>query len=366
VTARVRDGIAAPVSDQVRALRTSVGLNRRDHVAVIRVEGPDAFALLDATSPAPLFLRESQMRHTLLLDDDARPAADLFICSDEDGFFLLADGVSAVELAARLQARRAARLPAADVAVRSLADSHQLIGLDGPYAWELATALLGPTVLGMPYLTLLRIEDVVCFRAGKTGEFGYDLLLPRESVLPARLAELGAGFDLTPVGLEALDVCALENWHFSVRIVRDTPLARPLTPLELQLQWRVDYGREFVGAEALRARRAAGPAVRATSFLAPASAPVAAGDAIRIDGKVHGEVLAAAPSPTLGGAIGVALLETRLAHPGIELEIAAAAGSVAAATRTPPLVRNRSLFVDPHRHSYRTRDAESFPPLVMS
>jgi aminomethyltransferase len=353
------DAIAA----EVRAVRTSVGLTRRDHVAVLRVEGPDAFALLDASSPAPLYLRESQMRHTLLLDDDARPVADLFVCSDEDGYFLLADGVTGAGLADRLEARRTAKLPDAEVAVRSLADSHELIGLDGPYAWELAAALMGPTVLGMPYLSMLRVDDVVCFRAGKTGEFGYDLLVPRGAAAGARLRDLGAGFDAVSVGREALDVCALENWHFNIRTLRDTPLARPLTPIELQLQWRVDYRRDFVGAEALRARRAAGASVRATSFVSPAA--VSAGDGMALDGQPCGEVLAAAPSPTLGGHVGIALLDARLAHPGLELEVAAADGPTTVATRTPPLVRNRSLFVDPHRHSYRTRDSESFPSLVL-
>jgi glycine cleavage system aminomethyltransferase T len=353
------DAIAA----EVRAVRTSVGLGRRDHVAVVRVDGRDAFGLVDAMSPAPLYLREGQMRHTLLLDDDARPAADLYVCNDEDGFFLLADGLSGSALAERLEARRAVKLPDASVTVRPLVDSHELIGIDGPYAWELAAALLGPTVLGMPYLTLLRADDVVCFRAGKTGEFGYDFLLPRGSSAGARLRELGAGFDALAVGREALDVCALENWHFNIRTVRDTPLARPLTPIELQLQWRVDYRRDFVGAEALRARRAAGAAVRATSFVSAAA--VSAGDGVALDGQPCGEVLAAAPSPTLGGHVGIALLDARLAHPGLELDVATAAGPVTAATRTPPLVRNRSLFVDPHRHSYRTRAGESFPPLVL-
>ena len=355
---------SAAIADEVGAVRGSVAISRRAHVAVVRVEGPDAFSLLDATSPGPLFLRESQIGHTVLLDGDARPVADLLICSDEDGFFLLADGLTEDALAARLEARRAERLPATSaLAIRPMSATHDLLGLDGPYAWELAAALLGPSVLGMPYLTLLRADDVVCFRVGKTGEYGYDLLVPRESGVSSRLAELGAAFDLRPVSLAALDVCALENWHFSIRTVRDTPLAQPLTPLELQLQWRVDYRRDFVGAEALRARRAAGVAVRATSFIA--SAPGATGDVMALDGERCGEVLVAAPSPTLGGFVGIALLRTRLAHPGLELEVAGPDGPVTARTRTPPLVLNRSLFIDPHRHSYRTRASETYPPLVM-
>lgn len=357
---------ATEIAGEVRAVRESAGLCRLDHTAVVRVEGPDAFSLLDVTSPGPLFLRESQMRHTLLLDEDARPAADLYVCCDEEGFFLLAEGLSEADLLTRLAARRAERLPAGEVTLRPLSDSHSLLGLNGPYAWEIMAAFLGPSVLGMPYLTLMRVDDIVCFRAGKTGEFGYDLLVPRAAASSswARLLEVGAPFDLAPVGLAALDLCALENWHFNIRAPRDTSLVQPLTPIELQLQWRVSYQRDFVGAEALRARRAAGAAVRATSFVAAQA--IAPGQAILFEGWPCGEVLASALSPTLGAWTGIALLPVRLAHPGIADFVAQGEDApVAITTRTPPLINNRSLFVDPHRHSYRTRAEETFPPLVV-
>jgi glycine cleavage system aminomethyltransferase T len=354
------------VTAQVRALRSSAGLMRFDHVAVVRIEGPDAFALVDALSPSPLFLREGQMRHTLLLDGDARPAADLYVCSDEEEFILLADGLSTANLVARLEARRAERLPAGEVRVQALEESHVLFGVHGPYAWEVAGAFIGPTVLGMPYLSLMRVDEIVCLRSGKTGEFGYDFLVTRDSAdeIERCLLELGAAFDLTPVTLPALDLCALENWHFNIRTLRETPLAQPLTPIELQLQWRVGYARDFVGADALRARRAAGPAVRATFFTSRAA--VAPGQPLSFEREPCGEVLAAAASPTLGGWVGAALVTMRLAHPGLELTVASESGAIAVRTATPPLVRNRSLFVDPHRHTYRTRDADVFPPLVLT
>jgi glycine cleavage system aminomethyltransferase T len=354
------------VAAQVGALRSSAGLARFDHVAIVRIDGPGAFALVDALSPSPLFLREGQMRHTLLLDEDARPAADLYVCSDEEDLILLAEGLSVADLLARIEGRRVERVPAAEVRVRALDQSHVLFGVHGPYAWEVAAALVGPTVLGMPYLSLMRVGEILCLRSGKTGEFGYDFLVTRDSAadVERRLLDVGAPFDLTPVTLPALDLCALENWHFNIRTLRDTPLARPLTPIELQLQWRVNYSRDFVGADALRARRAAGAAVRATFFTS--LAPVAPGAIVSFEREPCGEVLAAAASPTLGVWVGTALITTRLAHPGLELSVAAESGAVAARTATPPLVRNRSLFVDPHRHSYRTRDADVFPPLVLT
>ena len=135
---------------------------------------------------------------------------------------------------------------------------------------------------------------------------------------------------------------------------RDLP--RPAAHADqLQLQWRVAYDKEFVGAEALRARRREGPAVRATCFTA--DGPVAPGQALQVAGKDAGEVLAATFSPTLGAWVGSALLATRVAHPHVPLTASSDAGPVQLTTRTTPLVDNLSLHVDPHKHAYATREA---------
>src|SRR6185295_17212971 len=97
--------------------------------------------------------------------------------------------------------------------------------------------------------------------------------------IEARLGEVGAPLDLARVSLEALDVCALESWHFSMRTIEGW--TSPLTPIELQLQWRVGYARAFVGAEALRAHRLSAK-VRATCFLT--AEPIAPGTRVLLEG----------------------------------------------------------------------------------
>jgi aminomethyltransferase len=327
------------------------------------VDGPGAFDLLEHASTRRLYLREGQMRHTLLLHEDAGILADVYIGSADDGLYVLAEGPAEAELVAWLQALRERQFPSARVEVCGQAAEGVTLGVDGPYAWEVVSGLLGRAVLGMPYLTLLRREDTLCLRAGKTGEYGYLLVVPRSQAteLEARLAEVGRPLGLVTVGREALDVCALENGHFSMRSLRETALARPLTPIELQQQWRVAYDKVFVGSEALRARRAEGPRVRATSFTADGA--LAPGQTVQLGGDDAGEILAATFSPSLGAWVGTALLTRRLAHPHIELEATSEAGVVHLTTRTPPLIDNLSLHVDPHKHSFATRasPAETAP-----
>jgi glycine dehydrogenase len=343
---------------QVHGLRASAGLSRADHVTMLHVEGASAFDLLEYASTRRLYLRESQVRHALLLDDHGGVFADVYIGSGDDGFYVLAEGPGEAALTAWLETARDRQLPGASARIRGLSAERVCLGIDGPYAWEVVSGLLGPAVLGMPYLTLLRREEVLCLRAGKTGEYGYSLLVPRAEVdaLLLRLDEVTRtlGIPLVPVELEALDACALENGHFAMRTLRASPLAHPLTPIELQLQWRVAYDKDFIGAEALRRRRAEGPTVRATSFTA--GAPVPEGATLHVDDQNVGEVLAARFSPTLQAWVGSALLKRRFAHPHVPLSVSSDAGPVPVLTRTTPLVDNLSLHVDPHKHTFATRE----------
>lgn len=354
------------VVQEMEALRGSAGLNRRDHVVVLRVHGTDALAVLDHASTAALFVREGQMCHTLFLHENATPFADVYICGSVEGYFVLAEGPNEDELVQYLEMVRGKYVPGREVTIERLTQSHELWGIDGPYAWEVVATLLGPLVLGMPYLTMLERDPYRCFRAGKTGEFGYDLLVPKESVaaMRERLAEIGEPLALHEVNRAALDLASLENWHFCIRNVAEAIQKHTLTPLELQLQSRVNYDRTFVGAESLRARRARGAKLRLTSFTAQSE--VAAGHKVFLGEQAVGEVVHQGFSPSRKEWVGLALLATPIAYPHIEFVVHEGNSSIPIRTATPPLLNNLSLHVDPHRHSYRTRSVDTFPPLIVT
>lgn len=354
---------------QMAALRGAIALaTGDDDVSVLKVRGPGAFALLDRVSTAPLFVREGEARQSLFLHETGALFADVLVARDEDGFFLLAEGPDEATLLAYLEAQRQGE--AAEASIESLRASHAIFGLHGPYAWELVAALFGPAVLGMSFLSFMRVgegegDEVLCFRAGKTGEYGYDLLVPRERApaLREKLEALGAPLGLAAAGRATLDQAALENLQLNMRVLAAHPRFAALTPIELQLQWRVAYDRAFLGAEALRARRDGGAATRATSFIAPATVAVA--EAVSLHARPVGEILAVGFSPTRAQHVGIALLERRYAHPGITaFRVGTPAGEVAITTAAPPLIENRSLHVDPHRHRSANRALDDFPPLV--
>ncbi|MDP2314392.1 MAG: hypothetical protein Q8P41_15935 [Pseudomonadota bacterium] len=344
------------LADAIHALRTGVARSVRP-TTVLRVTGGQAFDLLDAVSPRPLFLRDGQALHTLLLDDDAHPYADVYIACDDLDYLLFAEGPSPEALVAWLRARVPAGL---DAELHDLSATHRLIGLDGPYSWELLGRLVGPDVVGVPYLTLFFWPELqgIGLRAGKSGEYGYDLLLPVASLpaFEAALAGPAAAFELAEASLDALDLCALENAFFSIR----TPGVTELTPVELQLQWRVDRRRTFPGRAALeRARDAAPP--RVTWLRGPPGAPIpAVGTPVELDGERIGEVLVARRSLVLEGPVGQALLARPFAHPGLEVRV----GGEPLRTVSAPVLHNRSLFMDAQRHAWASRATDVFPPLA--
>ena len=339
------------LSREVEALRTAVTLASGDHIACVRVRGADAVEALERVSPRALFARPGKMTHTLLLDDDARPIADVTLCCDEDDCFVLAEGMSAAAVIDQVQGRAGGLA----VELDDLSHSHAMVTLNGPYAWELLGELTTPDVIGLPYLGFFHADAFTCFRGGKTGEYGYDLLVERDRLAGLRdhIVTLGRRFELAEISLAALEAAQLENLFWNPR--RDS--APGLTPIELQLQWRVSYDREFPGSAALHRRRRT---AHRRAVLLCADRELAADARVVADGRDIGGVLHGGASPTRGDWLAIAIVERALAHAGLDVTV----GGVAARTLSAPAIDNRSLLVDPQRHSFATRDTDRFPPLV--
>lgn len=343
-----------PVADEVAAVRASVGVSRPTHIAYVRLTGNGVREFVDRVVTSALRIRDGQLLHTLILSDDGVPFADAYLGCDGEDFFLLAEGPTAAELVTRLEHLRPV---GAGIEIIDCSATHTIVGLDGPFAWELLAAVLDPEAIGLPYLTFYHMEDWTCYRAGKTGEFGYGIIVPNADAagLEAAVAKEGAMFDARDVALAALDQCALENWFFNIR--REGRSGA--TPLELQLQWRLGSKKEFIGGGALRSLKGAGIRRRLTTLVSSSS--VAVGDAVSLDGAPAGSVVNAGYCDPRQEWIALALLDVACAYPGVRFT---APTSAEVRSISPPVLFNRSLSVSPQLHSYLTREEHPAPPLV--
>jgi aminomethyltransferase len=331
------------------AVRRSVALADRAHVVCLRLSGARAWDALDRLASSDLYLRDLQLRQTLFLGDDGLPLCDVTVGSHGDSFLIFAEGASATDLVAHVRAAA----PGGGFDVVDLSATHTLLGIDGPFAWQVMVGLEGPDLIGFPHATFYQPRpDVTYLRAGKTGEYGYELLVPHHEAagLRARILEIGAALGLREVDADALSHAALENWFFDVR----EPALRGLTPVELQLQWRLaTEDKEYVGRSALRVRPAT---ARITAVVA--DAPLRRGDPVRYAEHTIGEVVLGTRSLTLDHEIGLALIALPYAHSGVDRY---RAGDVPIRTVSAPFVNNLSLYVNPQVHTYAEREAIAFP-----
>jgi len=204
-----------------------------------------------------------------------------------------------------------------------------LLGLDGPKAWAVVKELFGADVLGLPYLSVEVYQfegtPVYLFRAGKTGEFGYQILAP-VAVADALFDKLHALVQQNGGRCCSFDIhndLRLEGRFFNIHVegrrVRD--------PLVLGLQWMVDFEKEkFNGADALKARRAAGLKQKIVGVAAePGNRELVVGAKILEGNNVLGEVVADCFSHVLNRQIGLAVLPVVWAYSGLTFRLASGA-----------------------------------------
>lgn len=353
---RLRDEVIAPREaldvEAVWALRERVAIGPSDHVARIRVEGDGARGAVDRVVSSDLLLLDTQMKPSLILRGDGSPEADVMVARDDDAYLVFAEGLDAGALRARI------REAEPSVTVTDLAETHASIALHGPWAWELVGELFGPELIGMPYLSLAHTGDVTVIRSGKTGEYGYDLLVPAAArgALLDRVERAGAAFGLGRVSLADLDQAALESNFFTIR--REG--SRELNALDLGLGVLLSYQKEYTGSRAIQSIRARGPSRGLVTALA--ARPVREGSRVRVCDQSIGAVVSAGYSIVLGAWVVRAAVERAYAHAGVTCYEADEGGAkVALVTASPPLLDNRSLFVNPARHAYAARSEERFP-----
>jgi aminomethyltransferase len=331
------------------AIRNSVAFAEEPELHCLKLTGSQAFDALDVVCPCDIFLQDGQMKHTLLLDDKGIPFADVYVCREGENAYLLGYGPNADKIVAWITGH----VPGiADFSIINLSKSHDSLALDGPYAWELCAEVFGPDVLGLPYLGMRVLDEMLVFRAGRTGEYGYHLLVPSDekNTWVENLFTTGEAFEMVCADESVRSQCVLENFFFDI----DREGQYRLTPLELQLQWRLSSQKTaYPGAEAIASLRQSGWTRRLTCFTTPDFVNPDA--AITCDGEMVGRVLVSGYSPMRGDYVGKALLHQPYWYAGLD---AFRVGDCPLKTISAPAINNLSLKVSPYRHSFHTQEED--------
>jgi len=155
---------------------------------------------------------------------------------------------------------------------------------------------------------------VLCVRITYVGELGYELYIPAEQATHVydRIVAAGGEFGLVHAGLKALGSLRLEKGY------RDYghDLDNTDGPYEAGLGFALDLNKPegFIGKEAVLANRAKGPLTRRlVQVLVKDPEPLMFhAEVVRRDGVAVGYVRAASYGHTLGGAVGLVMVEPKV------------------------------------------------------
>jgi aminomethyltransferase len=326
-------------SKEYAYIRSTVGLTDFSFLQKFRIPEEKGIDFLDSLVAGNVAkIRFGRVLHTFLTDESGRLIADCYVANNDEELILLCESLADDAAMASLLEKNGAR----QAGCEDVSDSIAALSVDGVKAWAVAKELFGADVLGLPYLSIERYqfegESVQLLRGGKTSEFGYLILSPRECAqrLFSRVSELTVKHGGGLCGVDIHNDLRLEGRFFNIfaegGAVGD--------PLPLGLQWMVDFGKEkFVGSEAIFARRAAGLTHKIIGVQSEKTGkPLAAGDAIFDDQGKIADITASCFSPALGTGIGLALFPVSVAFAGLTFRLGSVDGPPIRTISMPPIM----------------------------
>jgi aminomethyltransferase len=318
------------VTQEHLAVRGDCGIFDVSHMGEIETSGAGALKLLQRLLSNDIAkIPVGGAQYSVLCREDGGVLDDLFTYRLEAERFLTVTNASNHQ--SDLEWFLAQAAAAEEVTVSDRIEDYAMLAVQGPRARELVQAisdspLPGRMTAGARHLR--GAETLVC-GTGYTGEDGVELLCrPQDAALIwDELVRRGA----VPAGLGARDTLRLEACFH----LYGNELSVERGPIEGALGWCCKEDTGFIGADAVRAVREAGPAEKLVAFaidgpgIARAHNPVQGG----------GEVTSGTLSPCLEVGIGMAYVPTGRAAVGESLEIDVRGKMRRAVIKEKPLYR---------------------------
>jgi 4-methylaminobutanoate oxidase (formaldehyde-forming) len=194
------------------------------------------------------------------------------------------------------------------------------LNVQGPHSRALLQKLTSADLANaaFPFRTAREIDlgfaRVLCIRITYLGELGYELYIPAEQAVHVydRIIAAGEEFGLRHAGLKALGSLRMEKGYRDYGHDIDNTDG----PYEAGLGFALDLKKPegFIGKEAVLAQKARGPLMRRlVQVLVKDPEPLMFhAEVVHHDGAPVGYVRAASYGHTLGGAVGLAMIEPRV------------------------------------------------------
>jgi sarcosine oxidase subunit alpha len=310
------------VREEVRAVRSELGMIDVGTLGKIDLFGPDAAAFLERVYTGRFAnLKVGMTRYAVMLDESGVVIDDGVVArlSEEQFYFTTTTTGSA---AVYRELTRLNTVWGMRVGIVNVTGAYGAMNLAGPHSRAVLAKLTAMDLAGasFPYLGAREGEaarvPVRILRVGFVGELSYEIHTPAEHAthLWDALMDAGREFGLRPFGVEAQRVLRLEKGH----IILGQDSDGLTTPYEAGLEWTLRMDKPFfVGQRSLRIVEKRAPKRRLAGFALDrgfsGAAPKECHLLIR-NGEIAGRVTSIAFSENLGQHIGLAYVAPDLAR----------------------------------------------------
>ena len=300
-----------------QACRDGVIVMDMSFMAKFAVQGRDVGQELDQLSAGRVNGASGRITYTQWLNDGGKLEADLTVTKlADDDFYVVASDTAHRHALTWLRRRFAAT--GAHAFVTDVTSGYAQLNVQGPRSRDLLAAVTSADVsnAAFAFRTARQIDigfaRVLCIRITYLGELGYELHIPAEQAQHVydRLVEAGREFGLRHAGLKALSSLRMEKGY------RDYghDIDNTDTVLEAGLGFAValDKPGGFVGRDAVAGQKVAGPLTRrlVQVLLTDPEPLLFHAEIVRRDGAEVGYIRAASYGWTLGGAVGLAMVDS--------------------------------------------------------
>jgi 4-methylaminobutanoate oxidase (formaldehyde-forming) len=297
-----------------RACREGVILMDMSFMSKFLVQGRDAGRVLERVSANRVDGEPGVITYTQWLNEGGTLEADLTVTKlDDDRFWVVASDTA--HRHAETWLRR--HVGDAHAVVTDVTGGYAQLNIQGPRSRELLAAVTSQDVSNAAFAFRAAREidlgyaRVLCVRITYLGELGYELYIPAEQAVDVydRLVAAGEAVGLRHAGLKALSSLRMEKGYRDYG--HDIDNTDSVLEAGLGFAVALDKPGGFIGRDAVLAKKAAGPLTRRLLQVRVTDpAPLLHhAEVVHRDGIAVGYVRAASYGFTLGGAVGLAMVD---------------------------------------------------------
>jgi 4-methylaminobutanoate oxidase (formaldehyde-forming) len=298
------------------AARTAVILMDMSFMAKFAVEGRDAGRLLNWISANDVDGDPGVITYTQWLNDLGTIEADLTVSKlDDEHYWVVASDTAHRHALTWL--RRHIESGGYHAFVADQTSAYAQINVQGPRSRELLRSITSADLSNgaFPYRGVREIDigfaRVLCIRITYLGELGYELYVPSEHAVHVyeRLVAAGEQFGLRHAGLKALASLRMEKGYRDYG--HDIDNTDSVLEAGLGFAVALDKGGGFVGRDAVVAKKALDPLTRriAQILVQDPEPQMFHAEIVYRNLQPVGYIRAASYGHTLGGAVGLAMIE---------------------------------------------------------